>query len=648
MVRHSLLALALAVGTAASVSAQYEIVSNVAGTWMDISATGTPLILGDDQSVQIFNSVSNPFLPANAWVNSNGTIGAGLFTSYTNTVLPNATFHGGRGLAMLWDDLNPATGGTIHWQQIGTTLVVQFTNVPFFGSAGETNTFQVQVFGAGTSYAQFLYQGPMTTARQRGNSATIGAQLDPSSAIMYSFDQDILTPGTVLTLRDQNPNAQGACCFNTGACDFITRAACMAAGGTFAGDNVTCAAANCPQPGACCVGGNCTILLPSACASQFGVWQNTATCSGINCPPSWQVMQPAPEARSRAAGAMVGDFFYFMGGEAATGWGTTAWKLDLGANTWSPIASLPPVPAGLGGLSNIAAASLGTDVYIVGGWDGALAYNRVIRYDTTTDTWAEVTTDPLPTPIFANGLVGHNNRLYVVGGAVALGILSTVTYVYDPAAPAGTRWTTAPGPNISRQFPGAVGIGNSIYLTGGISSTVTPEYNSAERFDLTTNTWTPLPDMAAIRGGGAAYNANGQLVVASGGWSTYRTSTEQFDGAAWAGYVPVNFGARTIAYASNGNRLVKAAGWNGAYIANTEMLVLGGTACYPNCDESTVAPILNVDDFTCFINSYASAQGLPPAQQLTHYANCDGSTVHPVLNVDDFTCFINQYAQGCP
>jgi hypothetical protein len=48
------------------------------------------------------------------------------------------------------------------------------------------------------------------------------------------------------------------------------------------------------------------------------------------------------------------------------------------------------------------------------------------------------------------------------------------------------------------------------------------------------------------------------------------------------------------------------------------------------------------------VNQYAAAQGLPQAQQVTHYANCDGSTVAPVLNVDDFTCFINSYAQGCP
>jgi hypothetical protein len=70
--------------------------------------------------------------------------------------------------------------------------------------------------------------------------------------------------------------------------------------------------------------------------------------------------------------------------------------------------------------------------------------------------------------------------------------------------------------------------------------------------------------------------------------------------------------------------------------------------CYANCDGSTVEPVLNVDDFTCFINSFAQAQTLPHGEQITAYANCDGSSTAPVLNVDDFTCFINRFAIGCP
>jgi YVTN family beta-propeller protein len=60
--------------------------------------------------------------------------------------------------------------------------------------------------------------------------------------------------------------------------------------------------------------------------------------------------------------------------------------------------------------------------------------------------------------------------------------------------------------------------------------------------------------------------------------------------------------------------------------------------CYGNCDGSTTAPVLNVADFTCFLQRYAAGES---------YANCDGSTTAPVLNVADFTCFLQQYAAGC-
>jgi hypothetical protein len=85
---------------------------------------------------------------------------------------------------------------------------------------------------------------------------------------------------------------------------------------------------------------------------------------------------------------------------------------------------------------------------------------------------------------------------------------------------------------------------------------------------------------------------------------------------------------------------------NGTRMRFTFSPASGG--CYANCDSSTVEPVLNVDDFTCFINEFAQASSLPHEQQVAHYANCDDSTIAPVLNVDDFTCFINQFAQGCP
>ncbi|MBL9032744.1 MAG: hypothetical protein JNM80_13705 [Phycisphaerae bacterium] len=62
-------------------------------------------------------------------------------------------------------------------------------------------------------------------------------------------------------------------------------------------------------------------------------------------------------------------------------------------------------------------------------------------------------------------------------------------------------------------------------------------------------------------------------------------------------------------------------------------------ACYANCDGSSSAPVLNVNDFICFQNEFAAGGS---------YANCDGSTATPVLNVNDFVCFQTRYAAGCP
>lgn len=62
-------------------------------------------------------------------------------------------------------------------------------------------------------------------------------------------------------------------------------------------------------------------------------------------------------------------------------------------------------------------------------------------------------------------------------------------------------------------------------------------------------------------------------------------------------------------------------------------------ACYPNCDNSTTAPILNINDYMCFINKFALGDS---------YANCDGSSAAPVLNANDFICFHTQFLVGCP
>jgi hypothetical protein len=87
--------------------------------------------------------------------------------------------------------------------------------------------------------------------------------------------------------------------------------------------------------------------------------------------------------------------------------------------------------------------------------------------------------------------------------------------------------------------------------------------------------------------------------------------------------------------------------FDAGHLVNGSLEIVGGfwgnfadvPACYANCDGSTTQPILNVVDFTCFLQKFATNDP---------YANCDGSTTPPVLNVADFTCFLQKFALGCP
>jgi hypothetical protein len=84
---------------------------------------------------------------------------------------------------------------------------------------------------------------------------------------------------------------------------------------------------------------------------------------------------------------------------------------------------------------------------------------------------------------------------------------------------------------------------------------------------------------------------------------------------------------------------IAATGYYGTNAAGSHALILTPEpACYANCDNSTTPPILNVQDFSCYLNKFAAGDG---------YANCDHSTIAPALNVSDFVCFLNRFAAGC-
>lgn len=72
---------------------------------------------------------------------------------------------------------------------------------------------------------------------------------------------------------------------------------------------------------------------------------------------------------------------------------------------------------------------------------------------------------------------------------------------------------------------------------------------------------------------------------------------------------------------------------------DTDLIGEGVVSCYANCDGSTAPPVLNINDFICFMARYNAQDPR---------ANCDGTTAAPIVTINDQICFQAAFVAGCP
>jgi hypothetical protein len=284
----------------------YNIVTSQPGAFIPNVDTPANLVPGsqaDDAApaITIPSSYQNGILAGAAFASTNGRVIAMANTAFTNAALTSTSI---AGYYPMWDDLDLRTSGTnstglliegIYTLDTGTRFVVQWNARPFSVTASGTPEpvgngvmfkMQLQIYpDGGPIVAQYLYQGLGSIT---GQSATIGLVSQAAlEANEYSFNlPGAISDSTVLTITPGTPPVFGACCFGDGSCAFTSAAACAAQSGVYAGDNVTCANANCPQPGACCLpSGHCSFILATACASAGGVFNGVGSqCGAVSCP----------------------------------------------------------------------------------------------------------------------------------------------------------------------------------------------------------------------------------------------------------------------------------------------------------------------------------------------------------------------------
>lgn len=169
--------------------------------WDDISGTGTPLTLLDDDYELISLNFSFPFFGNNyttMYVNSNGYIsfGAGA-TTRINSPIPS-TAPPGNFIAAFWDDLNPMAGGTVYYKNTENKSIVQFDHVlPYGGTSPNDYTFQIVLSDDGSICIYYLkmYAGLL-------NSATAGIEnADGTDGIQVMYNEVYVHDSLAVSFR---------------------------------------------------------------------------------------------------------------------------------------------------------------------------------------------------------------------------------------------------------------------------------------------------------------------------------------------------------------------------------------------------------------------------------------------------------------
>jgi hypothetical protein len=176
----------LALGSLSVFAQPLSFRSDLPGTFVDISATGTPLGLADDDVAAIPLTVTNPvFDGTTCWVANNGLVGfeeEQLQPPITDPIPSSNIWAGNQALVPFGDDIGNDTGD-VFWEVQSTigrasVLIIQWHNKRFTGST-DTARFQIQIRsdpGPDSIYAQLLYADIEQPFPNGGAISTIGYQ----------------------------------------------------------------------------------------------------------------------------------------------------------------------------------------------------------------------------------------------------------------------------------------------------------------------------------------------------------------------------------------------------------------------------------------------------------------------------------------
>lgn len=256
----------------------------------------------------------------------------------------------------------------------------------------------------------------------------------------------------------------------------------------------------------------------------------------------WETRAPLPERRTEVSAATDGERIYLAGGftppevegERASS-PRTLWAYMPADDSWEALTELPE------GVHHAPFVHLDGRLYILGGFRET-SFDPVANvriYDIASGTWSEGA--PMPTPRGASGFTVHDGHIHVIGGNVASaddvagrdGVVATednsvnVHEVYDPATDTWRELTPMPTP---RNHLGAATANGRVHALLGRVNDDTYTMTTHEIYDVETDTWTTGPDVPTGRSGVAVLERDG-YVYAFGGENLAEGESRTYDSA---------------------------------------------------------------------------------------------------------------------
>jgi N-acetylneuraminic acid mutarotase len=279
----------------------------------------------------------------------------------------------------------------------------------------------------------------------------------------------------------------------------------------------------------------------------------------------WRTAAPAPTKRTEVAAATLGGKIYVVGGFEQPGLGNlmnlaitaSVEEYDPSTDRWTHKAPLPV------GLHHVGIGVTGGRLYVIGGYaqSGLTVWHpvaTVYAYDPATDTWSERA--PMPTARGALSVTEHGGKLFAIGGYDRKANSAAVE-IYDPERNAWASRAPLPTP---RDHLAAATVSGKVYAIGGrLNGDYRRNLSVTEVYDPITDRWARAADLPTARSGITASEVGGWIYVfgGEGGEGTFRQN-EAYDPArdAWQTMAPMPTGRHGLGSAVANGRIYVISG----------------------------------------------------------------------------------------